>query len=82
MDQSAASSTSHLQRRLLHRHLAEDPRPVVRTHRLQLVLVEGEELSSSQDAQAGDGAEHGTETHGQRWSSTGPGLCEGVLTCR
>lgn len=46
---------THLQRRLLDGDLTEDAGAVVGTNGLQLLLVEREELSAGQDAEAGDG---------------------------
>lgn len=59
---SGLSSDTHLERRLLHGDLTEDSGAVVRTNRPQLLLVEREELSASEHAEAGDGAAH-TYTH-------------------
>lgn len=53
---------THLQRRLLDGDLAEDSSAVVGTNRLQLLLVEREELSAGQNAEAGDGAAGRKET--------------------
>lgn len=47
---------TYLQRRLLHGHLAEDASAVVGAHRLQLVLVEREELRPRQHPQTPHGA--------------------------
>lgn len=43
--------STHLESSLLDRDLAEDSSSIIRTHGLQLVLVEGEELSSGQHTQ-------------------------------
>lgn len=42
---------THLEGSLLYGHLAVDPSSIIRTHGLQLVFVEGEELSSGQHTQ-------------------------------
>lgn len=51
------NNSAHLQSCLLDRELAEDSSTIVRAHCLQLLLVEGEELSSSEDTKTADGPE-------------------------